>query len=90
VKNLYKKLLEWDSVVFYAYKKSEVHIIAHYLESLASFFHTLWSSAKNNPTVRFLDDDGNINEHLYALVTNYQDVVKKGLSILGIKPKLKM
>ena len=90
VKNLYKKLLEWDSVVFYAYKKSEVHIIAHYLESLASFFHTLWSSAKNNPTVRFLDDDGNINEHLYALVANYQDVVKKGLSILGIKPKLKM
>ena len=90
VKNLYKKILEWDSVVFYAYKKTEVQIVAHYLESLASFFHTLWSSAKNNPAVRFLDDDGNINEHFHALITNYQSVLKKGLNILGIEPKLKM
>jgi arginyl-tRNA synthetase len=90
VKNLYKKLLEWDSIVFYAYKKTEVQIVAHYLESLASFFHTLWSSAKNNPAVRFLDDDGNISEHFHSLITNYQSVLKKGLNILGIEPKLKM
>ena len=32
--NLYKKLLEWENVIKSAYQKKEVHLIAHYLESL--------------------------------------------------------
>jgi arginyl-tRNA synthetase len=90
LKNLYKKLYDWDYVVLNAYHKNEVHLIAHYLETLASFFHTFWSSSKDNPQMRFLDQDSNISKESYELLTKYQEVVSSGLGILGIKPKLKM
>jgi len=90
LKNLYKKLLEWENVIKSAYQKKEVHLIAHYLESLSSYFHTLWSSSKNNPKAKFLDKDSNISSDLHKLLCNYQNVLKDGLKILGIKPKLQM
>ena len=90
LKNLYKKLYDWDSVALSAYKKQEVHLIAHYLESLASYFHSLWSSAKSNSQIRFLDNDNNLSNHSYNLLKKYQDTLSEGLNILGIKPKLKM
>jgi arginyl-tRNA synthetase len=90
LKNLYKKLYDWDSVALSAYKKQEVHLIAHYLESLASYFHSLWSSAKYNSQIRFLDNDNNLSNHSYNLLKKYQDTLNEGLNILGIKPKLKM
>jgi arginyl-tRNA synthetase len=90
LKNLYKRLYDWDYVVLNAYNKNEVHLIAHYLESLASFFHTFWSSSKDNPSMRFLDQDNNISSEFFELLTRYQEIVSKGLGILGIKPKLKM
>jgi arginyl-tRNA synthetase len=90
LKNLYKKLYDWDSVALSAYKKQEVHLIAHYLESLASYFHSLWSSAKSNSQIRFLDNDNNLSNHSYNLLKKYQDTLNEGLNILGIKPKLKM
>ncbi len=90
LKNLYKKLLEWDSVLKSAYLKKEVHLIAHYLESLSSYFHTLWSSSKNNPSVKFLDHENNISSNINKLLFKYQNVLNEGLKILGIKPKLQM
>ncbi len=90
LKNLYKKLLEWDNVVKSAYLKKEVHLIAHYLESLSSYFHTLWSSSKNKPSVKFLDNENNISSNLIKLLHNYQNVLDEGLKILGIQPKLQM
>ena len=90
LKNLYKKLLEWENVIKSAYQKKEVHLISHYLESLSSYFHTLWSSSKNNPKAKFLDKDSNISSDLHKLLCNYQNVLKDGLKILGIKPKLQM
>ncbi len=90
LKNLYKKLLEWENVIKSAYQKKEVHLIAHYLESLSSYFHTLWSSSKNNPKAKFLDKDNNISSDLHKLLCNYQNILKDGLKILGIKPKLQM
>ncbi len=90
LKNLYKKLLEWDNVVKSAYLKKEVHLIAHYLESLSSYFHTLWSSSKNKPSLKFLDNENNISSNLIKLLHNYQNVLDEGLKILGIKPKLQM
>ena len=90
LKNLYKKLLEWDNVIKSAYLKKEVHLIAHYLESLSSYFHTLWSSSKNNPSVKFLDHENNISSNINKLLFKYQNVLNEGLKILGIKPKLEM
>ena len=90
LKNLYKKLLEWDNVIKSAYLKKEVHLIAHYLESLSSYFHTLWSSSKNNPSVKFLDHENNISSNINKLLFKYQNVLNEGLKILGIKPKQQM
>ena len=90
LKNLIKKIHEWDLVVLNSYTRNEVHLISHYLESLASMFHSLWSSAKSNPQIRFLDDDNNLSEEAQSLLKKYQLVLSEGLGILGIKPKLKM
>ena len=90
LKNLIKKIHEWDLVVFNSYKRNEVHLISHYLENLASMFHSLWSSAKSNPQIRFLDEDDNLSEEVQSLLKKYQLVLSEGLGILGIKPKLKM
>ena len=90
LKNLIKKIHEWDLVVLSSYKRNEVHLIAHYLESVASMFHILWSSAKSNPNSRFLDDDNNLSENAQLLLKKYQLIISEGLGILGIKPKLKM
>ena len=90
LKNLIKKIHEWDLVALNSYKRNEVHLIAHYLESVASMFHTLWSSAKSNPNSRFLDDESNLTENAQSLLKKYQSVISEGLGILGIKPKLKM
>ena len=90
LKNLIKKIHEWDLVVLNSYKRNEVHLIAHYLESVASMFHSLWSSAKSNPNSRFLDDENNLTENAQSLLMKYQSVISEGLGILGIKPKLKM
>ena len=90
LKNLIKKIHEWDLVVFNSYKRNEVHLIAHYLESVASMFHSLWSSAKSNPNSKFLDDNNNLSEDAQSLLKKYQLVISEGLGILGIKPKLKM
>ena len=90
LKNLIKKIHEWDLVVFNSYKRNEVHLIAHYLESVAAMFHSLWSSAKSNSTSRFLDDNNNLSEDAQSLLKKYQSVISEGLGILGIKPKLKM
>ena len=90
LKNLIKKIHEWELVVFNSYKRNEVHLIAHYLESVASMFHSLWSSAKSNPNSRFLDDDNNLSKNAQLLLKKYQSVITEGLGILGIKPKLKM
>ena len=90
LKNLIKKIHEWDLVVLNSYKRNEVHLIAHYLESVASMFHSLWSSAKSNPNSRFLDDDNNLTENAQLLLKKYQSIISEGLGILGIKPKLKM
>ena len=90
LKNLIKKIHEWDLVVFNSYKRNEVHLIAHYLESVASMFHSLWSSAKSKPNSKFLDDNNNLSEDAQSLLKKYQLVISEGLGILGIKPKLKM
>jgi len=90
LKNLYKKLYDWDAVLFNAYQKQEVHLIAHYLENLSSYFHALWSSAKTNSKIRFLDNQDNISNHSYNLLIKYQSTLSEGLKILGIKPKQKM
>lgn len=90
LKNLIKKIHEWELVVFNSYKRNEVHLIAHYLESVASMFHSLWSSAKSNPNSRFLDDENNLSKNAQLLLKKYQSVITEGLGILGIKPKLKM
>ena len=90
LKILYKKLFQWHDVVIQASNRNEVHLIAHYLESLASCFHSYWSASKARPELRFLDDNQNISSHHEYLLTRFQSTLNDGLSILGIKSKTEM
>jgi len=67
-----------------------VHLIAHYLESLASSFHSYWSASKDRPELRFLDNDKNITSKTEFLLNRFQHTLNEGLGILGIKPKTEM
>lgn len=90
VKILIKKIYQWNFVVQQAFDRNEVHLISHYLESLASSFHSYWSAAKVNPDLRFLDIENNLSNDMEKLLNKFNLTINEGLTILGIKPKLEM
>ena len=90
LKILYKKIFQWNEVIQQASNRNEVHLIAHYLESLASSFHSYWSASKDRPELRFLDNDKNITSKTEFLLNRFQHTLNEGLGILGIKPKTEM
>ncbi len=90
LKILYKRIFQWHGVIKQASDRNEVHLIAHYLESLASSFHSYWSASKDRPELRFLDDNKNITSETEFLLKRFQLTLNEGLSILGIIPKTEM
>jgi arginyl-tRNA synthetase len=90
LKILYKKIFQWNEVILQATNRNEVHLIAHYLEGLASSFHSYWSASKDRPELKFLDNDKNMNLKTEILLSRFLETLNAGLNILGIKPKTEM
>ena len=90
MKILYKKIFQWNEVILQATNRNEVHLIAHYLEGLASSFHSYWSASKDRPELKFLDNDKNMNLKTEILLSRFLETLNAGLNILGIKPKTEM
>ena len=84
--NLAKKIAEWPRLVEIAARGNEPHRVAFYLYELASDLHGLWNRAKDEPELRFVQDDPATTQVKIALARATGVVISAGLGILGVTP----
>ena len=86
-----KKLAEWPRLLELAAKHHEPHRIAFYLYELASDFHSLWNRGKDEPDLRFLQNDKiDVSQGKISLIRAVSVVISAGLGILGVTPMEEM
>ena len=86
-----KKLAEWPRLLELAAKHHEPHRVAFYLYDLASEFHSLWNRGKEDPDLRFLQDDKiDVSQAKISLIRAVSVVISAGLDILGVTPMKEM
>jgi len=83
---LIKRMAHFPRTIEAAARTHEPHRIAFFLHEVASDFHALWNRGKESPQSRFiLARNKNVTIARIALVTAVADVLRTGLSILGVK-----
>jgi arginyl-tRNA synthetase len=83
---LIRLLAQYPRVVESAASAHEPHRLAFYLHDVASFFHSHWNRGKDNPQLRFVNQDRrDLTQARLALVTGLMNVLASGLSVLGVK-----
>lgn len=86
-----RKIAEWPRLLELAAKHNEPHRIAFYLYELASDFHSLWNRGKEDPDLRFLQDDKtDVSRAKISLIRAVSVVISAGLGILGVTPMEEM
>jgi len=82
---LIKLIAQFPRVLEGAASAHEPHRIAFYLHDLASLFHSHWTKGKDQPQLRFVNEDhSNLTFSRLALVTALTSVLAVGLDILGV------
>ena len=82
-----RQLACFPAMVESAARMHEPHRIAFYLIDLASLFHGLWNAGRDNSALRFIiDDDEELTEARFALVSTIRYVIAQGLALMGITP----
>ena len=88
---LIKFISQWPRTLELAAKNHEPHRICYYLIELSSMFHTLWNKGKDNFNVKFIvENDVKLTNARLSLVKAVALTIRKGLSILKIKPIFEM
>ncbi|MFL2818328.1 MAG: arginine--tRNA ligase [Candidatus Puniceispirillales bacterium] len=88
---LIKFISQWPRTLELAAKNHEPHRICYYLIELSSMFHTLWNKGKDNFSVKFIvENDIKLTNARLSLVKVISLTIRKGLSILKIKPIFEM
>jgi arginyl-tRNA synthetase len=83
---LIRLLAQYPRVVESAASAHEPHRLAFYLHDVASFFHSHWNRGKDQPQLRFVNQDRrDLTCARLALVTGLMNVLASGLSVLGVK-----
>jgi arginyl-tRNA synthetase len=86
-----KRMSHYPRVIESAAQAHEPHRIAFYLYELASEFHGLWNRGKELPQLRFIvDGDRELTRARVGLVMAVAQVIRSGLSILGVQPITEM
>jgi arginyl-tRNA synthetase len=63
----------------------EPHRLAFYLHDLASAFHSHWNRGKDQPQLRFVNEErGDLTCARLALVKSLTSILASGLGILGV------
>ncbi|MCW2276226.1 arginine--tRNA ligase [Rhodoblastus acidophilus] len=82
---LIKLLAQYPRIVEAAANAHEPHRLAFYLHDVASLFHSHWNRGKDQPQLRFVNQDRReLSCARLALVTGLMKVLASGLSILGV------
>jgi len=85
-----KKISEWPKCIDMSATKLEPHRIAIYLYDLSSLFHSYWNLGKDNPEKRFINEQKKITDDKLVLLKSISNVIKTGMSILGVSTPEKM
>ncbi len=81
---LLQRLMEYPEIVEGAAREFSPHLIAFYLKELAAEFHSYYNAT------RFLVDDAKLKNARLALVTAVRQVLRNGLTLLGVSCPEKM
>ena len=82
---LIKILAQYPRVIEAAASAHEPHRLAFYLHDVASLFHSHWNRGKDQPQLRFVNQDRReLTCARLALVTGLMFILASGLSILGV------
>lgn len=88
---LIKQVAQFPRVLEASAAAHEPHRLAFYLYELASTFHALWSRGKEQPQLRFLNEESRETTCVrLAMVTAIGGVIATGLGILGVSAPLEM
>lgn len=82
--SLLQRLIDFSEVVEAAARECSPHLIAFYLKELAGEFHSYYNAT------RFLVPEQDIKLARLALVTAVRQVIRNGLSLLGVSAPEKM
>ncbi len=81
---LLQKLIDFPDIVEMAAKEFSPHVVAFYLRELASEFHSYYNST------RFLVPEIPIQHARLALIASIRQILKNGLTLLGVNAPDKM
>jgi arginyl-tRNA synthetase len=82
---LVKLIAEYPRQIEAAAAAHEPHRIAFYLHELASVFHSHWNRGKDQPQLRFVNEERrDLSRARLALVLSLTSVLASGLGILGV------
>ena len=88
---LAKQIAQFPRLLEAAAAAHEPHRLAFYLYDLASTFHSHWTRGKDQPHLRFVDEERRETTCVrLALVSAIAGVIKTGLDILGVSAPLAM
>jgi len=87
---LIAKISEWPRLIGLSSASHEPHRIVFYLYELAADMHSFQHEGKLNSSLRVLSDDRNKMIARLILVTVVRNVIRAGLTILGVSPLTKM
>ncbi|MGC6511442.1 MAG: arginine--tRNA ligase [Parvibaculales bacterium] len=68
----------------------EPHRISIYLNELSAEFHALWNMGKEQPGLKFIQEDKDAMTDRLALISAVALALESGLDILGVKPEKEM
>ena len=85
-----QKVSQWPQCIEISSKKLEPHRIPTYLYELASEFHSYWNMGKDDETKRFINKDNNISEDKIVFLKVISNVIRTGMSIVGVSTPEKM
>ena len=85
-----KKISEWPKCIEAASSRLEPHRIPIYMYELASEFHSYWNIGKENADKRFINEQKKISKDKLILLKVISNVIKSGMSIVGVNTPEKM
>ncbi len=88
--NILKKIAEWPKCIETASSRLEPHRIPIYLYELSSEFHSYWNMGKEDKSKRFINDDKKIPNDKLVFLKIISNVIKSGMSIVGVSTPKKM
>ncbi len=88
---LIKLVASWPRLVEQAATAHEPHRVAFYLYDLATAFHQHWNRGKEEPALRFVQEDDPVGTLArLALIRSVAVTIASGLGVLGVVPAQEM